>query len=81
MEGNTIYNFTTTKSHCQGENSFKCIIRGVFGGLFRFLDHVWSVGGMTLLGSGFFFGELPPELNIGPRGPMTTGVFLSLQNH
>ena len=30
---------------------------------------------------GFFFGELHLKLNIEPRGPTTTVVFLSLQNH
>ena len=28
----------------------------LFGGLFQLPSHVWSVGGMTLLGRGFFWG-------------------------
>ena len=28
----------------------------LFGGLFRLPSHVWSVGGMTLLGPGSFWG-------------------------
>ena len=39
-------------------------------------NHVWSVGGMTLLGPGSF-GELHPKLNIGPCGPMATSVFFN----
>ena len=48
--------------------------RQMFEGLFRMPSHVWSIGGIILLGR-VLFGELCPELNIGPRGPMATGVF------
>ena len=54
--------------------------KGVFKGLFSELTHVLSVGLVTLLAR-VVFKELHPELNIGPRGPMATDVFLSLQNH
>ena len=44
-------------------------------GPFRLPSHVWSVRRMTLLGLGFFFWELCPELNIRPRGRMATDAF------
>ena len=48
--------------------------RQTFGGLFQMPSHVWSVGGIILLGP-VFFGELHPELNIRPRGPTAISVF------
>ena len=52
----------------------------MFMGLFSLLGHVLSIGGVTLLGR-VVFGESYLELNIRPRGPMATGILLSLQNH
>ena len=49
------------------------------GAFFRLLGHVLSIGGVTLLGR-VVFGESYLELNIRPRGPMATGILLSLQN-
>ena len=48
-------------------------------GLFSLLSHMLSIRGVTLLDLNMF-GELHPELNIRPRSPMVTGVFLGLQN-
>ena len=48
--------------------------RQMFEGLFRMPSHVWSVGGIILLGQ-VLFGELRLELNIKSRGPTATSVF------
>ena len=51
-------------------------VRGAF---FLLLGHVLFVGRVTLLDLNMFR-ELHPELNIVPRSPMATSVFLPIQN-
>ena len=55
------------------------LIKAIFGGVFSLRSHVLSVGGVTFLDPDLY-GELCPELDIGPNSPMISGVFLGLQN-
>ena len=55
------------------------LIKAIFGGLFSLRSHVLSVGGVTFLDLDLY-GALCPELDSGPNSPMTSDVFLGLQN-
>ena len=55
------------------------LMKFVLRGRFSVHSHVLSAGGITLLDPGFVWG-VAPELDIKPYSPMTSDVFLSLQN-
>ena len=51
----------------------------MLGGHFLVRSHVLSIGGVILLDLNMFR-ELHLKLNIRPRSPMVTGIFLVLEN-